>query len=61
MKTNKVPNEIYIFEDELQREDHVVMYGVNQDKGIDGLRKRAANGFRTETLKQSVFTATKRI
>ena len=37
MKTNKAPENIYIFEDELQREDHVVKYGVNQDKGIDGL------------------------
>lgn len=37
MKANEAPKEIYIFEDELQREDHVVKYGVNQDKGIEGL------------------------
>ena len=33
----KAPEKIYIFEDELQRKDHKVMYGVKQDKGIKGL------------------------
>lgn len=37
MKELKAPEKIYIFKDELQHEDHVVMYGVNQDKGIEGL------------------------
>ena len=37
MKVNEAPENIYIFEEDLQREDHIVMYGINQDKDIRGL------------------------
>ena len=37
MKPNEAPEKIYIFEEDLQREDHIVMYGINQDKDIKWL------------------------
>ena len=37
MKANEAPEKIYIFETDLQREDHRVMYGTNQDSNIRGL------------------------
>ena len=37
MKANEAPEKIYIFEEDLQHEDHIVMYGINQDKDIRGL------------------------
>ena len=33
MKAN-APEKIYIFEEDLQHKDHIVMYGINQDKDI---------------------------
>ncbi len=37
MKANEAPEKIYIFKDELTKEDHNVIYGVNQDRNIEGL------------------------
>jgi hypothetical protein len=67
MAENVSPEKIYIFEYELQREDHVVRYGVNQDKDIEGLIEyartdafieKACAWFRTLDDKEPPYTTT---